>query len=56
MFLRLISKGERILDKIQEYIIIYKKHYRMPFSKRAAIDDSPEIDIDNLDLRDDSDN
>ena len=28
----------------------------MPFSKRAAIDDSPEIDIDNLDLRDDSDN
>ena len=29
----------------------------MPFSERAAIDDSPEIDIDNLDLnRDDSDN
>jgi len=28
----------------------------MPFSERAAIDDSPEIDIDNLDLRDGSDN
>ena len=47
--------SERILDKIQEYIITYKKLYRMPFSERAAIDDSPEIDIDNLDLRDDSD-
>jgi len=28
----------------------------MPFSERATIDDSPDIDIDNLDLRDDSDN
>jgi hypothetical protein len=28
----------------------------MPFSEHAAIDDSPETDIDNLDLRDDSDN
>jgi len=28
----------------------------MPFSERAAIDDSQEIYIDNLDLRDDSDN
>ncbi len=34
----------------------FKKRYRMPFFERAAIDDSPEIDIDNLDLRNDSDN
>jgi hypothetical protein len=28
----------------------------MQLSERAAIDDSPEIDIDNLNLRNDSDN
>jgi hypothetical protein len=28
----------------------------MQLSERAAIDDSPEIDIDNSNLRDDSDN
>lgn len=37
-----------LLNKIQEYITIYKAHFFTKFSERAEIDDSIEIDFDDL--------
>ena len=35
----------RLLNKIQEFIITYKPRFRLGFSKRDEIDDTPEIDF-----------
>ena len=41
---------DALLDKIQEYILNFKKFYMGKFSINEIIDDSPEIEIDSVEI------